>query len=80
MSTVEEATHFSEEIDNAKNKKSVHCQFCNSIMLKPQSGKYLETQVRTIPNIYFVYTTWGNVCGGGCAVSVPVLMNQTHAR
>lgn len=46
--TTEEATNFSQEIDNAKNKNAVHCQFCNSIMLKPQSGKYLETQVRRV--------------------------------
>lgn len=52
MCNVEEVINFSEEIDNAKNKKSVHCQFCNSIMLKPQSGKYLETQVRLKQFVY----------------------------
>lgn len=40
-----EEAHFAKEIDNARNKNGVHCQFCNSIMLKPQSGKYVENEV-----------------------------------
>lgn len=36
---------FTTEIDNNKNKHSVHCQFCNSTILKPQSGHYTENEV-----------------------------------
>lgn len=58
MNNTEEANTFSEEIDNAKNKKAVLCQFCSSIMLKPQSGKYLETQVRLREICGFSYYIW----------------------
>lgn len=42
-----EVAKFSTEIDqtNEKNRNCVHCQFCNSIMLKAQCASYVENEV-----------------------------------
>lgn len=42
----DEAQIPAEMLDN-KNKSNVRCQFCNSLMLKPQQGNYLEIEVKT---------------------------------
>lgn len=47
-----EEAQFAQEIDKARNKNCVHCQFCNSIMLKQQSGKYVETKVSVYLNAF----------------------------
>lgn len=43
-------TNFCKEIDNDnnKNKNSVRCQFCNSIILKPNSANYSENEVNVV--------------------------------
>lgn len=41
-------TNFCNEIDNNKNKNSVRCQFCNSIILKPNSANYSENEVNVV--------------------------------
>lgn len=43
-----EVAKFTTEIDqtNEKNKNCVHCQFCNSIMLKAQCASYVENEVK----------------------------------
>ncbi|XP_016989353.1 guanine nucleotide exchange factor MSS4 homolog [Drosophila rhopaloa] len=40
-----EVSDFSDQIAGGKNKSNVHCQFCNSLMLKAQEGTYSEEEV-----------------------------------
>lgn len=40
-----EETDFSEEIEDNKNKNTIRCQFCNTIILKAKSAKYIENEV-----------------------------------
>lgn len=45
-------TNFCKEIDNNRNKNSVRCQFCNSIILKPNSANYSENEVSFIGDVW----------------------------
>uniref|UniRef100_A0A0K8TLE5 Putative guanine nucleotide exchange factor n=1 Tax=Tabanus bromius TaxID=304241 RepID=A0A0K8TLE5_TABBR len=38
--------NFTEQIENEKNKNTVRCQFCNSLMLKPKSAKFVEDEFK----------------------------------
>lgn len=38
-------SNFYKEIDNNKNKNSVRCQFCDSVILKAKSANYSENEV-----------------------------------
>lgn len=51
---------FLDEIDDNKNKNSVHCQFCNSTILKAKSGHYTESEVSKILIVFlcFVGLSW----------------------
>lgn len=40
-----EEADFSGHIAEGKNKTNVHCQFCNSLMLKAQEGVYSKEEV-----------------------------------
>lgn len=40
-----EETDFPKEIDDNKNKNTIRCQFCDSIILKAKSASYSETEV-----------------------------------
>lgn len=43
-----EETDFPKEIDdNNKNKNTIRCQFCDSIILKAKSANYSENEVNT---------------------------------
>lgn len=43
-----EETDFPSEIDNNKNKNTIRCQFCDSIILKAKSANYSENEVSSI--------------------------------
>lgn len=43
-----EETDFPNEIDNNKNKNTIRCQFCDSIILKAKSANYSENEVSSI--------------------------------
>lgn len=34
------------QVDDEKNRNSIYCQFCNSIMLKPKTAFYMEDEVK----------------------------------
>ncbi len=36
---------FPSQIDEDKNRTSIYCQYCNSIMLKPKTALYMEDEV-----------------------------------
>lgn len=36
---------FTNQIDNNQNKNSVHCQFCDSVILKAKIANYTENEV-----------------------------------
>lgn len=40
-----EETDFPNEIDDNKNKNTIRCQFCDSIILKARSADYSENEV-----------------------------------
>lgn len=56
-SKMTDETNFCKEIDNNKNKNSVRCQFCNSIILKPNSANYSENEVNVVCVRAYVYDT-----------------------
>lgn len=36
---------FPSQIEGDKNRNSIYCQYCNSIMLKPKTASYVEDEV-----------------------------------
>lgn len=44
-SKMTEETDFPKEIDDNKNKNTIRCQFCDSIILKARSASYSENEV-----------------------------------
>lgn len=38
-------SEFSLHIDESTNRTGIHCQYCNSIMLKPRAAFYVENEV-----------------------------------
>lgn len=43
-----EESDFPLQIDEEKNRNSIYCQFCNSIMLKPKTAFYMEDEVNIL--------------------------------
>lgn len=56
-SKMTDETNFCKEIDNNKNKNSVRCKFCSSIILKPNSANYSDNEVNVLCVRAYVYDT-----------------------
>lgn len=45
QSKMTDESDFTNQIDNNQNKNSIHCQFCNSVILKAKVANYTENEV-----------------------------------